>query len=100
MVSPLPEPEALGQQLLAARFLPLPDVNQQGELIGTRMWRVRDDYVEYLALGRHGLAHAVRAQAIFDYRSPTDHGAVIGHRFGIAWNALDWLLSTHHEWPR
>lgn len=96
-MSQLPDPEGLGRQLHAARFLPLPDADQQGELIGTRMWRLRDGYVEYLALGRNGLAHAVRARAVFDYHSPADHGPLVGHRFGIARNALDWLLYTHHE---
>lgn len=96
-MSQLPDLEALGRQLQAARFLPLPDVDQQGELLGTRMWRLRAGYVEYLALGKNGLAHAVRAQAVFDYRFPIDHGSVVGHRFGIACNALDWLLYTHHE---
>lgn len=82
----------IGRKLYVARFLPLPDVDQRGELVGTRMWRVRDGYVEYLALRKDGLAHAVRAEARFDYASPTDHGPVVGHLLGVARYALDWLL--------
>lgn len=91
-MSQLPDPGVLGRNLYAAHFLPLPDVDQSGQLIGTRMWRLRHGYVEYLALGTNGLAHAVRAEATFDYDAPSDHGPVLGHRFGIAHNALDWLL--------
>jgi hypothetical protein len=93
-VSPLVNPAALGQRLYVAGFQPLPAVNLSGKLIGTRLWRVSAGYVECLALGKDGLAHAVRAEATFDYPSPADHGPVVGHRFGTAHNALDWLLDT------
>lgn len=72
---------------------PLPDADD-GTLSGTRLWRVRAGYVEYLALRPNGLAHAVRAEARFDYRHPTEHGRIVEHRSGHAVNALDWLLTT------
>ncbi|WP_020663232.1 hypothetical protein [Amycolatopsis benzoatilytica] len=84
----------LGRRLHAAGFRPLPDVADDGELIGTRLWRVRAGYVEYLALRPSGLAHAVRAEAIFDYQRPTEHGPVIEHHSGHAINALNWLLTS------
>ncbi|GAB2981253.1 hypothetical protein LWP59_38385 [Amycolatopsis acidiphila] len=84
----------LGRRLRSAGFRPLPDVADDGELIGTRLWRVRAGYVEYLALRPNGLAHAVRAEATFDYQNPTEHGPVIEHHSGHAINALDWLLTS------
>lgn len=105
-MSPMSTPAAdeLGRRLLVARFRPLPEVDYDGMLIGTRLWRLHDGHVEYLALRWDGLAHAVRAEAIFDYRRPVEHGMVVGHRFGQAVNALDWLLTTADEplvrWPR
>lgn len=84
----------LGRALKAQSFRPLPDVNSNGELIGTRLWRTHAGHVEYLALGSNGLAHAVRALAHFDYDHPTDHGALIDHRFGCAANAFDWLIAS------
>ncbi len=93
-MSALPEQLAqeLGRCLGAEGFRPLPDIGDDGELLGTRLWRLRAAYVEYLVLRPNGLAHAVRAEADFDYRRPTDHGGVVEHRFGHAINALDWLL--------
>lgn len=84
----------LGRRLHAAGFRPLPDVTDDGALIGTRMWPVRAGHVEYLALRPTGLAHAVRAEATFDYQRPTEHGPVIEHRSGHAINALNWLLTS------
>ena len=86
--------QELGRRLRAAGFQPLPDVDANGALIGTRLWRVRAGYVEYLALRPSGLAHAVRAEAIFDYQRPAEHGPVVEHRFGHAVNALGWLLTS------
>ncbi|MGH8883210.1 MAG: hypothetical protein ACRD0P_38690 [Stackebrandtia sp.] len=63
-------------------------------MTSTRMWRVRAGYVEHLALRPHGLAHAVRAEATFDYQRPTEHGPVIEHHSGHAINALNWLLTS------
>ncbi|MQA08008.1 MAG: hypothetical protein GEU98_05525 [Pseudonocardiaceae bacterium] len=83
----------MGRRLHGAGFRPLPDVDDNGELIGTRLWRVRAGYVEYLALRQNGLAHAVRAEATFDYRRPAEHGPVIEDRTGYAVNALNWLLA-------
>lgn len=98
MNAKMPEDTAdeLGRRLHAAGFRPLPDVDHDGELIGTRLWRVRAGYVEYLALRPNGFAHAVRAHARFTYRLPADHGPVVEHRSGYAINALDWLLTTNN----
>lgn len=96
MSAKLPEHAAqeLGRRLHAAGFRPLPDADSDGELIGTRLWRVRVGYVKYLALWPSGFAHAGCAQASFDYRRPAEQGAVVEHRSGYAVNALDWLLTT------
>ncbi|GDY31820.1 aminopeptidase [Gandjariella thermophila] len=95
-MSPLSRQTAqeLGRRLYAAGFRPLPDADNGGMLIGTRLWRVRSGYVEYLALRPNGLAHAVRAEATFDYQHPADHGRIVEHRSGYVLNALDWLLAT------
>lgn len=90
--------EDLGRRLHAEGFQPLPDADD-GTLSGTRLWRVRAGYVEYLALRPNGLAHAVRAEARFDYRHPTEHGRIVEHRSGYAVNALDWLLTTSNPTP-
>jgi hypothetical protein len=82
----------LGDRLYAERFLPLPDVADNGQLIGTRLWRLGDDYVEFLAIRPNGLALAVRADAQFSYRTPAAHGPVRESVFGAASTALDWLL--------
>ena len=84
----------LGRRLGAAGFRPLPDIDDAGELIGTRLWRVRTGYVEYLALRPNGLAHTVRAEATFDHRRPAEHGPAMEHRSGPAVNALNWLLTS------
>lgn len=44
----------LGQILRTGGFRPLPDTDNDGRLIGTRLWRVHAGFVEYLAL--RGLA--------------------------------------------
>jgi hypothetical protein len=62
-------------------------VADDGALIGA-------GYVEYLALRPNGLAHAVRAEATFDYRRPAEHGPVIEHHSDHAVNALNWLLTS------
>jgi hypothetical protein len=95
-MSPLPRQtaEELGRRLHAEGFRPLPDADNDGTLIGTRLWRVRAGFVEYLALHPNGLAHAVRAVATFDYRCPAEHGRIVDQRCGYAVNALDWLLAT------
>jgi hypothetical protein len=95
-MSPLSRQSAreLGRRLRTEGFRPLPDADEGGQLIGTRLWRVRAGYVEYLALRPNGLAHAVRAEATFDYQRPLDHGRIVEHRSGYAVNALDWLLAT------
>lgn len=89
--------QELGRRLRTAGFQPLPDVDADGQLIGTRLWRVRAGYVEYLALRPNGLAHAVRAEATFDYRWPAEHGPVVEHRSGHAVHALGWLLTSAEE---
>jgi hypothetical protein len=72
----------------------LPDVAEDGALIGTRGGGGRAGYVEYLALRPNGFAHAVRAEATFGYQHPTEHGLVIEHHSGHAANALNWLLTS------
>lgn len=101
MSANMPEHAAqeLGRHLHAAGFRPLPDADGDGVLIGTRLWRVRAGYVEYLALRPSGFAHAVRAQASFDYRRPTEHGSVVEHRTSYAVSAVDWLLTTSSNAP-
>lgn len=86
--------EDLGRRLYAEGFRPLPDVDEDGMVIGTRLWRVRVGHVECLALRANGLAHAVRAEASFDYTQPAEHGRVVEHRSGYAVHALEWLLTT------
>ncbi|WP_225978810.1 hypothetical protein, partial [Gandjariella thermophila] len=86
--------EELGQRLYTAGFRPLPDADDGGTLIGTRLWRVRAGYVEYLALRPSGLAYAVRAEATFDYQRPAQHGRIVEYLSGYGVNALDWLLAT------
>jgi hypothetical protein len=86
--------ERLGLRLRQAGFRPLPDVNDDGVLVGTILWRVRDGLVEYLALRTSGFALAMRAEAKFNFQHPQFHGPVIDHRSGHAVNALDWLLTT------
>lgn len=91
--------EDLGRLLQAEGFQPLPDADDHGMLIGTRLWRVRGEYVEYLALRQNGFAQAVRAEARFDYQRPAAHGRIVEQRSGYAINALDWLLATSDERP-
>lgn len=86
--------EQLGRRLHAEGFRPLPDVDQDGKLIGTHLWRVRDGYVECFSLRTNGFAHAIRAEATFDYQRPAHHGPVIEHRSSHAVNALNWLLNS------
>lgn len=94
----------LGRRLQEEGFRPLPDADDDGTPIGTRLWRVRAGYVEYLALRPNGLAHAIRAEARFDYRRPTEHGPILEQRSAYAVNALDWLLATSdtpaNSWER
>jgi hypothetical protein len=86
--------EQLGRRLHAERFRPLPDVTDEGVLIGTVLWRMSGDQVEYLALRRDGFALAMRAEARFNFRTPQLHGPVIDFRSGYAPNALSWLLAS------
>lgn len=54
----------LGIRLRQAGFLPLPLADNNGNLIGTHLWRARGpDLVECLQLYHSGLALAVRAVA-------------------------------------
>ena len=95
-MSPFPpaEAEQLGQRLYTQGFRPLPDVNDDGALIGTILWRQNGQHVEYLALRTDGFALAMRAEASFNYRAPHLHGSVLGHHTGDARDALTWLLAT------
>jgi hypothetical protein len=94
-----PDLTELGERLYVERFLPLPDVTDTGELIGTRLWRVRHGYVECLAIRTNGLGLAVRADAQFSYHEPAAHGAIRAHMFGAATSAFAWLLRTVDEQP-
>ena len=87
----------LGERLRVAGFQPLPDVSAHGELIGTRLWRLRDGYVEYVTLRANGVGHAVRAEASYDYRYPFDHGPIIDDRLGYVGAAVDWLLGSSSD---
>lgn len=70
---PANEDEQLGHLLYTEGFQPLPDVNDDGVLLGTILWRLRAGHVEYLALRTSGFALAMRAKARFSYRLPTRH---------------------------
>jgi hypothetical protein len=98
-VSPVRNDEAaeLGARLRAAGFNPLPDVNSRGELVGTRLWRIRAGYVEYVALRADGVGHAVRAEALYDYSRPFDHGEIVGNHVSYVTAAVDWLLHSSPE---
>lgn len=91
---PSREAERLGQRLQLEGYLPLPDVNDDGVLIGTILWRQHGPHVEYLALRTNGFALAMRAEASFSYRTPHLHGPVLGHQIGSARDALGWMLGT------
>jgi hypothetical protein len=84
----------LGERLRLAGFQPLPEVGVRGELLGTRLWRLRAGYVEYVALRSNGVGHAVRAEAHYDYRRPFDHGPVVGNHIDYVTAAVDWLLES------
>ncbi len=99
MTPPAPDLTELGGMLYVEGFQPLPDVADNGEFIGTRLWRVRHGYVEYLAIRTNGLGHAVRADAQFSYHEPAAHGAIRAHMFGAATSALAWLLRTADQQP-
>lgn len=86
-----------GLRLQRAGFRPLPDVDDAGQLLGVRQWRVRDGLVETLALRRPGLAWAVRAVAEYDYRRPFDHGPILDSRFEHALHAFAWLIDVPSE---
>lgn len=90
-------PGQLGPLLYTANFRPLPDVNDNGVLIGTLLWRIRGPYVEYLALRSNGFALAMRAEARFSYRFPDQHGRVVAHRTGHAMDVLSWLTANDEQ---
>lgn len=90
----------LGACLRYAGFLPLPLVDDDGNLAGTHLWRTRGPgLVECLRMHHSGLALAVRAVARFDYTRPLEHGRVLDHRFGRAEDALEWLVLSAREAP-
>lgn len=91
---PAEEVTELGRDLWHGGFRPLPEVDTEGQLVGVRMWRLRDGLVEYIVLRHTGAALAVRALAQFSYRQPLHHGHVIDARSGYAVHALRWLLET------
>jgi hypothetical protein len=85
--------ELLGYDLYEMGFRPVPDVDDEGRLVGVRMWRVRTGFLEYVTLHPSGLAMAGRIVAEFDYRHPFEHGPVLETRRGYVLNVLRWLLS-------
>jgi len=85
--------ERLGYDLYEMGFQPMPDIDDDGQLCGVRMWRSRPGYLEYLTLRPSGLATAGRIVADFDYRRPFEHGPVLETRRGHVLNTLQWLLS-------
>jgi hypothetical protein len=86
--------EAMGRRLFAEHFRPLPDIGDNGELLGTEYWRLRHGTVEKLSVRPSGLALASITWAEHSWATPALHGGVIEHLFGAAGTSLDWLLST------
>jgi hypothetical protein len=85
--------ERLGFDLYDMGFRPLPHIDEDGRLLGVRLWRERPGFLEYITLRASGLACAGRVVAEYDYRRPFEHGAVIEARRGHVGNILRWLLS-------
>ena len=85
--------ERLGYDLYDMGFSPVPDLDEDGRLLGVRLWRSRAGVLEYITLRPSGVADAGRVVAEYDYRRPFDHGAVIETRRGHVVNTLRWLLS-------
>lgn len=85
--------ERLGYDLYDMGFSPVPDIDDDGRLLGVRLWRARAGMLEYITLRPSGLATAGRVVAEYDYRRPFDHGEVIETRRGHVVNTLRWLLS-------
>jgi hypothetical protein len=91
---PAEEATELGRDLWHGGFRPLPEVDVDGRLVGVRMWRLRDSFVDYIVLRHTGAALAVRALAQFSYQQPIHHGDVTDARSGYAVHTLRWLLET------
>jgi len=85
--------ERLGYDLYDMGFRPVPDIDEDGRLLGVRLWRSRAGVLEYITLRPSGVADAGRVVAEYDYRRPFDHGTVIETRRGHVVNTLRWLLS-------
>jgi len=86
--------EEFGYHLWNHGFQPLPDVDDDGRLVGVRMWRPHAGHVEFLALRAPGVASAGRVAAEFSYHDPFVFGPVVDFRHGHALNALAWLLTS------
>lgn len=84
----------LGGDLIAAGLRPMPNHSHDGDLLGIRLWRLSDRYIEYLDLQPNGYGHAIRAIASWHPHRPFEHGPLLDHYGGAAANALDWLC-TH-----
>jgi hypothetical protein len=85
--------ERLGYDLYDMGFSPVPDIDEDGRLLGVRLWRERAGVLEYITLRPSGVADAGRVVAEYDYRRPFEHGTVIETRRGHVVNTLRWLLS-------
>lgn len=85
--------EQLGYDLYDMGFSPVPDIDEDGRLLGVRLWRSRAGVLEYITLRPSGVADAGRVVAEYDFRRPFDHGLVIETRRGYVVNTLRWLLS-------
>jgi hypothetical protein len=85
--------EQLGYDLYDMGFRPVPDIDEDGRLLGVQLWRSRAGVLEYITLRPSGLATAGRVVAEYDYRRPFEHGPVIETRRGHVVNTLRWLLS-------
>lgn len=83
----------LGHHLWNHGFRPLPDVADDGRLLGVRLWRPHNGYVEFIAPRSSGATTAGRVVADFSFRNPFRHGPVVNVRRGGALDSLYWLLS-------
>ena len=89
------EAKELGHHLWNFGFRPLPDIDDHGQLLGVRMWRQREGFVEFIAPRAAGASTAGRVVADFSFREPFRHGPVVDFCRGDPLNTLYWLLSEH-----
>ena len=92
-MSTMSDAEVLGHHLWNFGFHPVPDIDDDGRLLGVRLWRQRDGFVEFVAPRMSGASNAGRVVADFSFRDPFHHGRLVDFRRGDALNVLYWLLS-------